>query len=299
MLAAALLLAGSGCAGAEDLTASFGGMSTIIYAIAAGIAALMIAVHAIKYKASAGAGERNAARKSIVNVIIGLLLITVATFAVHLLFYPQNAGPQPLPRTYTFKYATTHTHPTTTSSTSSTVPGATSTTALGTTTSSGSSVTTSTNCAPKYEPANWNSGKALQCNNCYNYGCDKRTDNFAQPGYASGVGISMACSSVINGAKADGLAYLGVSESSCSGCTHKVALVVASGTDFHWYRLDDNNYWSHKPGSNPVTDKDASGNKITTVESANRNYGSLNYAQVCGYFCVDKTRINIAGSRAC
>jgi hypothetical protein len=39
-------------------------------------------------------------------------------------------------------------------------------------------------CPPiTYDPDLWNNSKhILYCNNCYNYTCDIRTDNFAQPG---------------------------------------------------------------------------------------------------------------------
>ncbi len=38
-------------------------------------------------------------------------------------------------------------------------------------------------CAPLYEPGWWNdNGQKQRNNNCYNYGCNYRTDTFAQPG---------------------------------------------------------------------------------------------------------------------
>lgn len=178
---------------------------------------------------------------------------------------------------------------------------ATTTTAGGPTTSSttttSATTTTTLDCSPPYEPNKWNSNNAaLKCNNCYNYGCDKRTDNFAQPGYASGsMYSSFTCSAVITAAERDGLDFLGTSDSSCTGCTHKVALVVAPGQDYHWYRKDDNDYWSHKLGNTPVTDKDNAGNKITSPETASRGY----YTAFCGYFCVDKIVVNIRGPYNC
>jgi hypothetical protein len=156
--------------------------------------------------------------------------------------------------------------------------------------------TTIASCSPPYDPAKWNNNQgALNCNNCYNYGCDKRTDNFAQPGYAHGFRVSMECSSVVSGARADGLAYLGVQDKACTGCTHKVALVVAPGNDFHWYRLDDNGLWSHKPGSKPVKNTDESGSLISSPETANRG----KYTSFCGYFCVDKNSADIQGPKVC
>jgi len=173
------------------------------------------------------------------------------------------------------------------------------TTTTHTTSSTRAVTTTSTtlsNCVPAYNPGRWNNDRrALNCNNCYNYGCDKQTDNFAQPGYAHGYRLSLECSSVIQGANADSLRYLGKTDGPCTGCMHKVALVVAPGTDFHWYRQDDNGYWSHKPGSSTVRNVDESGNIITSPETADRGI----YTSFCGYFCVDKTAVNIAGASTC
>jgi len=155
--------------------------------------------------------------------------------------------------------------------------------------------------APPYEPDYWNDPNIVSCNNCYNYGCNIRTDNYAQPGYAHGVSHSLDCPSVGNAAKADGLTDT-VKEKKCSGCTHLVALVIDPYTDYHWYRLDDTGRWSHKPGPSPATNLDASGNLITNPETANRDYTAdypLNYKIFCGYYCVDKNNVVIEGSTAC
>src|SRR5262245_7540863 len=60
-------------------------------------------------------------------------------------------------------------------------------------------------CAPLYEPDWWNNDPTrLGCNNCYNYSTNYRTDNFAQPGNASGVSHSTTCPTVTAAAVADG-----------------------------------------------------------------------------------------------
>jgi len=158
--------------------------------------------------------------------------------------------------------------------------------------------------APAYDPAYWNNPTYQRCNNCYNYGCDIRTDTFAQPGYAHGISLSLAnlnCTDVGNAAIADGLAPQ--PEKICKGCTHLVALVIAPGDDYHWYRLDDNGRWSHKPGGSPATDLDASGNQIADPETADRYYSgpdyTLDYNTFCTYYCVDKKFVVIDGRRAC
>jgi hypothetical protein len=74
----------------------------------------------------------------------------------------------------------------------------------------------------------------------------------------------------------------------CKSNEYKGALVVDPGVDYHYYRLNDEGYWSHKPGYKPSTHYDASGILVTNPEKANRNYGKLNYKDFCGYFCVPR-----------
>jgi hypothetical protein len=162
-------------------------------------------------------------------------------------------------------------------------------------------VLVSADATPPFDPASWNNPAWVTCNNCYNYGCDIRTDNFAQPGYAHGVSHSTNCPTVSSAAIADGLTQAN-QEKQCRSCTHIAALVMDPGVDYHWYRLDNTGRWSHKPGPTPATDVDASGNKITNPETANRDYSAdydLNYKVFCGYFCVDKNNVVIAGPRSC
>ncbi len=139
---------------------------------------------------------------------------------------------------------------------------------------------------PSYQPSKWNDGGSVQSNNnCYNYGCDILLfNNKSQPGRAHGItltGADMNCAAVTSAAKADGLR-------SQSGSLevppdyHKVALVIDPGYDYHWYRLDNNGRWSHKPGRTPATNVDNSGNQITNPELADRG----GYTDFCGYFWV-------------
>jgi hypothetical protein len=79
------------------------------------------------------------------------------------------------------------------------------------------------------------------------------------------------------------------SQGKCSSNYYKGALVVAPGRDYHYYRLNDDNVWTHKPGYKPSTDLDSDKNKIFDPEKANRNYGgTLNYKDFCGFMCVPK-----------
>jgi hypothetical protein len=146
---------------------------------------------------------------------------------------------------------------------------------------------------PKYEPAKWggNDTYGVVCwnNNCYNYACDLRTDTFAQPGEASGQKWTLLeCPNVTVAAVSDGLATH--PDASQSGdCCHTVALVMAPGDDYHWYRKDASGLWSHKPGHTPVKNVDESNSLITDPLTADRGI----YTQFCGYFTVCKCDVKI------
>jgi hypothetical protein len=135
---------------------------------------------------------------------------------------------------------------------------------------------------PRYEPHRWNDNGFIRWNNnCYNYACDIQTDTFAQPGLASGNKYdSLHCSEVANGALSDGL-RAGSDAAACGPLCHKVALVVAPGDDYHWYRLDENGMWSHKPGHTEATNLDHLDRPITDPRNADRGP----YKDFCGFFC--------------
>ncbi|MYM94145.1 hypothetical protein [Duganella vulcania] len=134
---------------------------------------------------------------------------------------------------------------------------------------------------PSYQPTFWNDGATIQRNNnCYNYANNKRTDTFAQPGRAHGVsGYAMTGPAVYNAAVADGLVPTTATGTSPEGKT-KIALVVAPGVDYHWYRQDADGRWTHKPGQTRATNVDNSGVTISNPETANRGM----YTLFVGYF---------------
>ena len=64
---------------------------------------------------------------------------------------------------------------------------------------------------------------------------------------------------------------------------YKIALsCVGDGSDYHFYRQDNNGYWSHKDGSKKATNKDAKRRLIIDPEKADRG----RYNKFCGYFMV-------------
>jgi hypothetical protein len=145
-------------------------------------------------------------------------------------------------------------------------------------------------CAPLYEPDWWNVQPILGSNNCYNYGCDYRTDTFAQPGLAAGaIYTALTCASVRPAAVTDDLISSPNANNRCPREGHLVALVIAPGWDFHWFRKGRNGYWSHKPGSTPVTKLDNSGVTIPDPRTADRGP----YTQFCTFMVVMHGHIKI------
>lgn len=145
-------------------------------------------------------------------------------------------------------------------------------------------------CAPLYEPAWWNVPQRQPYNNCYNYATNYRTDTFAQPGRAAGAMYSaLTCASVRPAAVNDELIDRPAANNKCPKEGHLVALVVWPGGDYHWYRKGRNGYWSHKPGSTPVTNLDNSGVTILDPRTANRGP----YTDFCTFMVVMHGHIKI------
>ena len=115
----------------------------------------------------------------------------------------------------------------------------------------------------------------------------------SQPGYAAGYDAlekeHLNCPEVMKRTLADNPNIKRTTfQSQCGTDMYKGALVVDPGQDYHYYRLNDEGHWSHKPGYKPSTPYDASNKLIFNPEKANRNYGKLNYSDFCGYFCVPR-----------
>ena len=144
---------------------------------------------------------------------------------------------------------------------------------------------------PPYNPSKWNNNPTVKRNNnCYNYANDKITNTFAQPGRGSGqVGpFPPSCSGTGSAAERDG--QIPVSSASSTPSEGQfIALVIWPGRDYHWYRLDSNAMWSHKPGQTAAKNTDNSGQLITDPKECNRGP----YSSWCGYYhCIpSQTRI--------
>jgi len=81
-------------------------------------------------------------------------------------------------------------------------------------------------------------------------------------------------------------------DAKCPANTSKIALVVHPGEDYHFFRQDEDGWWSHKDGSNKVKRFDAEQQAIWNPQTAARDYrpkGSfLNYSDFCGFYCVPR-----------
>jgi len=155
--------------------------------------------------------------------------------------------------------------------------------------------------APSYRPSYWNHEDHIELNNCYNYGSTIRTDTFAQPGLASGrpLPLLFKAKDVKISAEADGLRFKQALPSMRppAGRRHLVALVHYEGDpnnpydrDYHWYRLDDNGFWSHKPGRTHATDRDGRGNRIRDPRTAAN--GFIPYKFVC-FMTLNRFTVNV------
>lgn len=78
---------------------------------------------------------------------------------------------------------------------------------------------------------------------------------------------------------------------------YKVALFLAPGEDYHWYRQLPNGRWVHKLSTTEATDSDASGNIIYDPQDCNRDYthlpGGNNYTVFLGWYEIKTPAISL------
>ena len=173
---------------------------------------------------------------------------------------------------------------------------------------------------PLWQPKLWreiNKEEYLKHTNCYSYAFNyiDYGDEKLQPGEIHGTKYKKTtCDEIIQKVKNDyvndDVEKTSLQEKLPEG-RYKVSLFIdmdkqrkdtdSHDQDYHFYRQDCNGSWSHKPGTNEATNKDASGNAITNPENADRNYEKKckgegrkdcgeehNYQTLCGYFSVPK-----------
>jgi hypothetical protein len=181
----------------------------------------------------------------------------------------------------------------------------------------GGKISTGTCIQSYWEPSKWNDKSVQNRNNCYNYGNNQVTFSYAQPGRAAGNPLPSPPTiytgeDVKQAAISDGLEWIGETfpgnSYTCSNGGSLVFLAYSSPgfsgsyrirLDYHWYRFDKTaGKWTHKPGEDPSTDKDASGNTIDNPIWANREYWNENgtsyvYNEAVGFFCTCGSNANI------
>ena len=133
----------------------------------------------------------------------------------------------------------------------------------------------------KFNPAFWNDPAVIGHNNCYNYGTNRRTNTFAQPGRATGHQYTaLTCPAVSQAALSDGNHV----RFNCFPEPEKprwlMALVMAPGIDYHWYRKQLEGFWGHKPGGTAARNVDNAGQVIYDPRTAARGM----YTEFCGFF---------------
>lgn len=168
---------------------------------------------------------------------------------------------------------------------------------------------------PKYEPKKWSfNPKIRKTHNCFSYAmnvqdirqvkaCGEEPNcnvSYHQPGAAAqfpgfSEGKLKSCPEMTARIRGENPTIYTINfTSQCGKGTSKIAVVVDPDEDYHFYRQDSNGYWSHKPGSLKVTNKDASGRLIYDPALANRNYkkqgSDLDYSSFCSYYCVPRNQ---------
>lgn len=157
----------------------------------------------------------------------------------------------------------------------------------------GSSQSPTNGTEPHWDPDHWKTNERY--NNCYAYAVNNHVssevlrDHKPSPGNVRGI---YTCSKIMEGLKADlPNLYPITFDCPCQPGYKKIYSAVSErdedgDNDFHFWRLDQDGLWSHKPGSNPPLRVDGSNHPIKNPEQSDRRMGPRSYSQSCGFFCV-------------
>jgi hypothetical protein len=154
---------------------------------------------------------------------------------------------------------------------------------------------------PSYDPNFYKNNPTLKdANNCYAYavGFHEPSVSFPQPGRASGYPTwskvkGKRCPDVMARAMGDIKdSRMSTFNKKCPSGMRKIAFIVDKKSDYHVVRQNSNGFWTHKPGSTDVTDKDALKRKIYDPSLASWKYpkSGLHYEDFCGFLCIPATR---------
>ena len=151
---------------------------------------------------------------------------------------------------------------------------------------------------PKYNPNYWNNNKNIKNNNnCYSYSVNNKNLKFGkpQPGYFARFNhiqnnqykCAYFFKRILNDIPS---VYLTSFKQKCKKGFTKAFFAIDSNKnehDYHFYRQDTNQLWSHKPGTTNVINYDADYKIIKNPYNANRNYIHYNYDKPCFFFCIN------------
>jgi hypothetical protein len=147
----------------------------------------------------------------------------------------------------------------------------------------------------EYNPNLYNEHNNIrESHNCYSYALGKIVPGLqskAQPGYASGFdhisNNEYDCKAFRKRLKKDSPgSYLETFDEPCLPGFYKIFLALDPGNDYHWWRQNKDQYWSHKPGASKVIDTDAKGEKIKNPLLSDRKFTHRNYYKPCFFSCI-------------
>lgn len=163
---------------------------------------------------------------------------------------------------------------------------------------------------PNYEPKKWNYNPNIKnSHNCYTYMLDdinpygqKLCSNYGIktcrsiskpiPGHYSGnTQHTSTCDTVMRGMIMDNPDIYKIDfNSRCKKGFYKGALVVDPFLTYHFFRQDNNGYWSQKNGHDKATNLDGDGYLITDPKYAKPTYEVSDKYKFCNYFCIPSNK---------
>ncbi len=137
---------------------------------------------------------------------------------------------------------------------------------------------------PAYEPERWNVFDIIKHNNCYTYALDEMGWWVEHPNLDPGgdniedknINLDVIKERAFRDKRMKEPSFFNKIGFGRRGY-YPVYLVIDPQKDAHWYRQDKGGFWSHKRGSDPVINYDASNHLIKNPAKANHNYGDYNY----------------------
>jgi hypothetical protein len=151
---------------------------------------------------------------------------------------------------------------------------------------------------PEYEPDVWNSDEEFRkTHNCYDYAFNNKKPQKikSQPGQLSGSynrktdDQTYECEWIQSRLISD---HPYLIETTFKGEVpkghYKIALRLApdKDQDYHFFRQDRDGLWSHKPGGDPVVDRDVDGKLIDNPLTRNFIYDTYKYKNFCKFYNV-------------